>query len=301
MRRISIVGTDSGHALGFARLVNKRDKAAGDVPFGDCQVTGIYGIDKEQAEQVARQADIPFVAASADELLSRTDAAMIVLRDGGLHAEYAEPFLKAGIPTFVDKPFTHREDDARRLLKLAEQRDVLIAGGSGCRVIRDVAAIKDDIASGAAGRVHSASLTFRADYFDDYGGLGFYGSHATDIAGELFGWNVVSVRASLVNRHTVAVIQYEHFHLLLNLIADTRNYGAALFGDQRSTFHPIGLQDYYCAAFREFHGMLVSGARSVERVRDRLLNGVLLMNAITESVRTGRVVYMQQTGRSLCS
>ena len=45
-------------------------------------------------------------------------------RDGKYHAEYARPFLEAGLPAFIDKPFTSDPAGALALAKLAKVTDV---------------------------------------------------------------------------------------------------------------------------------------------------------------------------------
>jgi UDP-N-acetylglucosamine 3-dehydrogenase len=46
---------------------------------------------------------------------------VIVATPGSTHAEVALPFIKAGIPTYIEKPFTTSLKDARRLEKAARQ------------------------------------------------------------------------------------------------------------------------------------------------------------------------------------
>lgn len=291
MMRISLLGSDSSHALEFAKLVNFEDHVTGKHRFENCRITCIYGTDREQTLYVAKEGGIPAVAERPEDLLGQSDAVMVVCRDGDLHAGYAAPFLNAGIPTFVDKPFTIRMEDAGKLLRLAAERKVLLTGGSGCRAIGDVQKMKVCIESGRAGEVHSAIITFRASYVDEYGGLPFYGSHAVEIAGELFGYRIRAITARRIHNHVTATLEYDDFHLVLNLIADTRQYGMCIFGNRDIIFQPIRLTDYYIASFGQFYRCLNRGHREPPE-HDRLYASVQVMGAITDAVRTGRATYL---------
>jgi hypothetical protein len=65
----------------------------------------------------------PRICASVDDMYDGIDAAFIndCVLNGGDHLELAAPFLRRGIPTFVDKPFASTLQDAVRMTKLARR------------------------------------------------------------------------------------------------------------------------------------------------------------------------------------
>lgn len=67
--------------------------------------------------------DSPDVCQSPKEAIIGIDAAFISCcsLDGSDHLELARPFLRAGLPTFIDKPFAASYKDAKAIVRLAEQ------------------------------------------------------------------------------------------------------------------------------------------------------------------------------------
>jgi hypothetical protein len=55
-----------------------------------------------------------------------------------VHLERARPFLEAGIPTYVDKPFACSSADARELARLAQERGMPIFSSSSLRYAESV-------------------------------------------------------------------------------------------------------------------------------------------------------------------
>lgn len=63
-------------------------------------------------------------------LIDKTDiGAVIVATPGATHAEVALPFIKRGLPVFIEKPFTTSLADAERLQKAAEESGAIIFVG----------------------------------------------------------------------------------------------------------------------------------------------------------------------------
>ena len=74
----------------------------------------------------------PRVCASLDEMCDHIDVAYIGDCDGGGgdHLELATPFLKRGIPTFVDKPFASNLKDAKAIVRLAQKHNAPLFNSS---------------------------------------------------------------------------------------------------------------------------------------------------------------------------
>jgi predicted dehydrogenase len=127
MIRIGIVGSDSFHAQAFSSIVNHRD-SSGQYLYPDFKVTAIYGEKESRTEEIAKTYQIPVIVKEVHEMLGKVDAVMILLRDGSLHLTFAIPFLKAGIPVWMDKPFTASKEDCYQLLCTAKSYQTLITG-----------------------------------------------------------------------------------------------------------------------------------------------------------------------------
>jgi Oxidoreductase family, NAD-binding Rossmann fold len=114
------------------------------------------------------------------ELTGRVDAVVIADRDGRAHAEHAEPFLRAGVPVLVDKPFVLDMREAERLVEIADTRGVVLASYSPLRWHPRVREAANQCAQAPRGVIVTASGPCVAQ--SPYGGMPFYAVHAVEMA-----------------------------------------------------------------------------------------------------------------------
>lgn len=293
MIRIGILGSDSSHALAFAKLCNIPDKATGEYAFPDIRVTAIYGHDKAQTENVALKGQIKAIAADPDEILKNVDAAMILFRDGSLHASYALPLIKADIPVWIDKPFTVNTRDAKLLLKEADDHNSLITGGSTCKYSQDVLQLAEIANSGTLGKVVSGYMNFPGDINSPYHGLHFYGPHMAEMVYTIFGYDIKSVNATLHNSELICIANYETFSVVLNFTNTIADSLCLIHGDRKSHAGKITIDDAtYKLGFEKFAEMLQTGKRPISL--DKLVAPTLLLTAIIESLHTGSEIHLDK-------
>lgn len=284
MLKIGIVGSESSHASAFAHLANFPE-ADGSYPFGEVRVTGLYGDDAEKTARVAREERIPCIAEKPEDLLGRVDAVMVVSRDGGAHARYALPFLRAGIPVWVDKPLTLRYSDALLLAGEAGRSGTLLTGGSTVRFSGDVLALSRSFARmRAEGTALSAAFNFPADLHSEYGGVCFYGSHAAEILVAVFGGDVCSVKTDVHCGRLVALVKYPEFTVTINFV-DVPQYYGILYAATGVVVRSIDLSGIYRKGFADFLSRLKKGGAS--EAPERLLLPVRFLNALELSIRRG--------------
>lgn len=289
MFRIGILGSDNSHAEIFSQLVNLPAKDGGPSPFSDMKVTHIFGLDEARTAQVARDGRIETVVREPGEMLGRVDAVMAVFRHGGLHLQYALPFIRAGVPAWVDKPFAIAKDDARTMLDEAQKRGTLLTGGSTTRYVHDVLALRNAYRNGSrAGRVSAAVMNFPAETENEYGGICFYGAHLAEMAMTAFGFDARSVVASENGGVVTAVVRYDALQLVLHFLPDCKSYHAILYGDGATVVREIDITNCYLRGFEQFAGMLRTGRAPL--TPHELFAPVELMNAVKESCETGRAV-----------
>lgn len=126
MLRIGMIGADNFHALAFSRLANLPPEEGGSgLP---ARVTMLWGESAQRAAFVANEAHIHTVVDDPARMLGQVDAVMVVLRHGAQHHDAALPFLRAGISTWVDKPFTTDIGQAAALVAAARESGALLAG-----------------------------------------------------------------------------------------------------------------------------------------------------------------------------
>lgn len=257
MFRIGIVGSDNSHAEIFSKLVNLPDPKSGQSLFPDCKVVGIYGLEKERTKQVARDGSIDFIAEKPEDLMGKIDAVMVVFRHGDLHAQYALPFIKAGIPTWIDKPFTIKNEDAKEILAAAKVHHTLVTGGSTCKYASDVLMAKNAVQNGSRiGKIKTATINFPSTLENEYGGIYFYGAHLVEMTMEIFGYNPKAVIASENNGCVTSILKYEQYQVTMNFIPDSKEYFVTLFGENGTIIREIDISIVYKLGFEKFVEML---------------------------------------------
>ena len=118
--RIGIIGAENSHTIGFGKLFNIDQK------FPGVEVTHVWGETEEFAKNAMEKGHIPTMVKDAKEMLSKIDALIVDHRHGKFHLEAAIPFIKAGIPTFIDKPFCYRLEEGKEFLALASMQFIHI-------------------------------------------------------------------------------------------------------------------------------------------------------------------------------
>jgi len=83
------------------------------------------------------------IADDPREMIGKIDGVLIEAVDGSVHLERARPFLEAGIPTFVDKPFACSLKDAMEMAELARRKDVPIFSSSSLRYALEVVEVRE--------------------------------------------------------------------------------------------------------------------------------------------------------------
>jgi predicted dehydrogenase len=118
------------------------------------------------------------------DLLGKVDGMLIEAVDGSVHLERAKPFLEAGIPCFVDKPFTCSLADAKALVALAEKKQLPLFSSSSLRYAPELVAFQNDAKPGAL----TGCITYGpASLHERNPGLFHYGIHAVEMLFALMG------------------------------------------------------------------------------------------------------------------
>lgn len=284
MIRFGIVGSDNSHADAFSQLCNLKQGFHGFKTRG-AKVVAIYGHDPKRTEEVAKNGLITHIVEKPEHMLGLVDAVLVVFRHGGLHAKYALPFLEAKVPAFVDKPFAIQPGDAERMLAVARKRKVLLTSFS---TLRHAKCTRDFLAEiAAAGSLVSGSIKGPATLTNEYGGLPFYGVHATELMAEVFGYGVRAANAIEQEGNIHATIRYRDGRMVnLQFLANATHefhivaHGAKGWGQYRvdtTGCYKYGL-DVVVAMLR---------AKKMPLREEHLLETVRVTDAIVRSYRKG--------------
>jgi predicted dehydrogenase len=205
--RVGLVGTNTSHAEVFAGLLNGEKGAEPRVGGG--RVTGVWasrqpglsGAHPDGREFAARFGIDQIVDEPAD-LVGEVDAVLVVddFEGGALHAKLATPFLKAGLPTFVDKPMTLTVSDAVGLFDLAERHGAPLMSSSALRFAPELAVMLADPAR--VGKLSSVVSVGPGDWYN-------YGVHAVEVAQAVAGPGASWVHQHAGSQRDVTVVGHD--------------------------------------------------------------------------------------------
>ncbi len=140
--KLGILGMSegNGHPYSWAAIFNGYDpKAMASCPFSvipeylakqnfpadsisDAKVTHIWTQNSQISEHIARASLIEHVVDNYCDMIGQVDAILLARDDAENHFEMSRPFLKAGLPVFIDKPIALNRRDLEMILALEQYR-----------------------------------------------------------------------------------------------------------------------------------------------------------------------------------
>lgn len=138
MIKLGVIGLSegNGHPYSWTAIINGYDQAA----MEDCgfpvipryleannangnrlpgaEVTHVWTQDPALSRKVAAASRIGTIVENFEDMVGQVDAILLARADAENHPRFAAPFLAAGMPIFVDKPFALNLPDAQALLAL---------------------------------------------------------------------------------------------------------------------------------------------------------------------------------------
>ncbi|MFC1537770.1 Gfo/Idh/MocA family protein [Gemmatimonadota bacterium] len=198
--RIGVIGAENSHTIGFGNIFNVEKR------FPGVEVVAVWGETDEFAKNAAEKGSIPKIVKKQQELLGMIDALIVDHRHAKYHVEAARPFVEAGIPAFIDKPFCYRVAEGRELMELAEKHKTPITSLSSAAYGPGV----DDMAEQAKGLEETGPIVINgpAGINSKYGGIFFYGIHTVERLFKVFGDDAQAVRATRHGSHTTFQFEF---------------------------------------------------------------------------------------------
>lgn len=290
MFRVGILGTENSHAMAFAKILNGLDEQFVGL-FDDFRVVAVGGIDPEASKNVASTCGIDIIVEKPEEMLQMVDAVMITCRDGKYHAPYARPFIEAGIPAFIDKPFTSNPAEAVALAKLAKAKNVPLVGGSSVKLTDAVLKLKE-LADKQENTLVGGDVTAPVSLTNEYGNFWFYASHLAECCLTIFGQNVEWVWANRTEKGVSVIVHYPTFDVTNHFTEGVYDYSGTVITSKGITYEPISLDNIYAKECDCFAAMIRTGVMS--HTYEELVAPVYLMDAIIKSFETGEKVYLEK-------
>jgi hypothetical protein len=79
------------------------------------EVTHVWCQERSMAQHIASSSNIASVVNNMEDMIGSIDALLLARDDAENHYEMALPFLKAGIPIFIDKPLAIKTSEAEKI------------------------------------------------------------------------------------------------------------------------------------------------------------------------------------------
>lgn len=283
--KIAILGTENSHARAFAQLI--RDNAK----YQDVELIGVYGYDAEANYALVDEGLAPRAATSPDEFLGEVDGVIVTARHGALHREYALPYVLAGVPAFIDKPFAITQADITELIDAAKASGALLCGGSSLKFLDELNPLKRFVAKGG---IVGGHVTAPVSMVNEYGGFYFYAQHLIEIMFAVFGSDIRSVcarRPDAAQNRVSAVFDYGDYDVTAQFY-DAYTYTATAYSHE-GCLSAVAHDVTYCydIELSEFCDMMRTGRMPEDY--DRLARPARLLGLIERAYLEQREVMVQ--------
>lgn len=199
--RIGIIGAENSHTIGYGRLFNV------DKKFPGVEVVYVWGETEEFARNAMKKGSIPNMVKDPKEMMGKIDALIVDHRHAKYHLEAATPFVKAGIPTFIDKPFCYRVEEGKKFLSMARKSGTPVSSYSGIAQSLATFDIKEQVAS--LGEINQVIRYGPVDLDSKYGGVFFYGVHIVQPLLFIFGDDIEKVKVTREGSNGNAVLVFQ--------------------------------------------------------------------------------------------
>jgi predicted dehydrogenase len=263
MIRLGILDFDTSHVVEFTKRLNHAGIAEAQWVDGAKVVLGCPGESKIMPERIPgyvkemSKLGVPLVEKPGD-MIGKVDGMLIESQEGTPHLERARPFLEAGIPCFIDKPFTCSVDDARKLIGLAEQKKVPIFSSSALRYAPELVHFVEDEKHG---KVLGALAYGPASEHERNPGLFHYGIHAVEILYSLMGPGCDRVNCVYEKNAEVATGHWKDGRVasVRGIRGGKADYGAVAFCEKGVLPVPIGTSFIYRELLKKIVEMFQTG------------------------------------------
>jgi predicted dehydrogenase len=218
--RIGIIGAENSHTIEFGKVFNVEKK------FPEVEVLYVWGETEEFARNAMEKGGIPEMVKDPLEMMGKIDALIVDHRHGKYHLEAAAPFVKAGIPAFIDKPFCYRLTEGKEFLAMAEELGTPVTSFSSIAWSNATFDIRKHLES--MDPVNQAVMYGPADIHSKYGGIFFYGPHSVQTLMVMFGEDIVKARITKNRTNASASLAYQN-GMLATIIFTSLHYGWETF------------------------------------------------------------------------
>ncbi len=225
--RIGIIGAENSHTAAYGKVFNIEKK------FPGVEVKYVWGETDEFARKAMQAGNIPNQVKDPAEMMGKIDALIVDHRHPKYHLEAATPFVKAGIPTFVDKPFCYRAAEGKEFLEMARKAGTPVTSYSSVAQSAATFDMKEQVK--AMDSVTQVIRTGTIDLDSEYGGVFFYGVHIVQPLMFMFGEDIERVRISRDGKFGNASLKFSS-GLFATLVFKHKAYGWETYVESGKSF-----------------------------------------------------------------
>ena len=283
--RIGIIGAENSHTVGFGKMFNI------DKKFPGAEVKYVWGETDEFAKAAMQKGGIPNQVSDPKEMLGKIDALIVDHRHPKYHLEAAEPFVKAGIPTFIDKPFCYRAAEGKAFLQLAQKAGTPVTSYSSIAHSNATSDLKKQVEE--LGEIIQVVRTGTADLDSQYGGIFFYGVHIVQPLLNIFGDDVQRVKITRNGKIGNASLQFSS-GLFATLIFKSKAYGWETFVESKNGFVELKSRVEESDPAKNYVDMVEMFRTGKEpRSHQSILNCVSVLEAMEKSAQSEKWVEVE--------
>ena len=277
MKKIAILGCENSHANTFLKFIKENEE------FSDVEVVGVYSNDKEASEKLREIFGVNVLDDYTDAV-GKIDGLVITARHGDDHYKYAKPYIKSGIPMFIDKPITVSEAEAVSFMRELRDANVRITGGSSLKEAALICELKEKAEDLEGGKTVGGAVRAPITMENPYGGFYFYAQHLVEMVCEVFGRYPKSVQAFTAPDTINVIFRYDGFDVTGTFCEKMYTYYAARYAEKETQGGIVDISDRlaFYKEFDEFYKLLCGEAQTVDF--DDFISPVFIMNAIDRSL-----------------
>ena len=279
--KIGIIGAENSHTAEIAREINVDKNVKG------CTVAYLWGETPAFAEAAAKAGKIPTVVRRPIDMLGKVDAIVVDHRHPKFHLSAARPFVEAGVPAFIDKPFCFRSEEGKNFLAMAKRKKTPVTSFSVLPFWDGFLRFKKKLPS--VGKVVSAYSYGPCDLRSKWGGVFFYGIHQVDVMLHAFGYDVKSVFVAKDGPNATGQLFYPNglVATMAFIKKDAPGFGMVAVGTRKCLEAPIVCgNNPYLRGTRTFVEMFKTG--KMPMTHEQMLRPVQVLEALERSIHSGK-------------
>lgn len=218
MLNFGIIGLNegNGHPYSYSAIFNGYNESAleDECPFdiikkylsehhrnqefiSNAAISHIWTQDRELSESVARIANIANVVDAPEDMIGKVDGIIFARDDIWNHWEMAKPFIKAGLPIYMDKVMAHNNEELEKFIADTGP-DYPIMTASSFRFSPEVEKARKELDLTKVKTIHAISPCIWVRY----------AAHLLDPICSLFGYDIKSVKNIGTEKASTVFVEY---------------------------------------------------------------------------------------------